>query len=252
MEHIKKFENSGTPWTYRNLIRNVTNYLPEICGNLNKYTTKIIKLIATNKTSFNKFGDNVINSSNPDLYILKHFKDLVDTVTYTDNRGLLGELIVGDLLKNKFKLNVIEPTDAEDISGIDLITIGNRKKTHQVKIIYNYDDSDNKTFKIYNKFLDIKPTDKYDYIWFFSENTNEVIGFNHIKVTVNQVSYGYNIHYKEIKKYNIDIETVEHFKKVAKEKIYGMLSPNIKDIFNNYLEIYEKLSLIKSVNKYNL
>ncbi len=237
MNHLKTFETNkvkkGTPLEYRLIIRDI---ITELCKDmeLNEYTEKIVNLIATNNTVYSNFGSNIkfdySYKEQNRKYILDNFKGIIDTVVYTDMRGKLGELVVSNLLVDKFNLEVKESTKAEDIIGIDLITIGNKRVTHQVKTIYTYNDDGN-TFKIYNRYLDIKPTDKYDYIWFLSTTLNEIIGFNHNNVEVIGTDYGYDIKYNtldKIKKFNVEKSKIEYYEQKSKSRIYDMLSEPIK------------------------
>jgi len=182
--HIKKFESISD---YKNNIRKVTNHIHDVLirsgilnknDNTDKYSNLFLTLIPTNlivKRDYghlisSKFSDNLNN-------VLSNIDSIIGVMINTNKRGLWAELVTKYLLEDKFKLLVTQSTADEDISGVDLHTPNN---THQVKIIYNYVD-DGKVFKT-DSFIDIKEKDKYDYIWFFVSDTNELICFKKLWV----------------------------------------------------------------------
>lgn len=244
---------------YKSIIRKCLNDIikPNI-DKLDETTELILKLFATNRTLKNKYGKNIILDDKyfekNAIYILDNIKIFFDIVFKTYLNGVIGELVVKDLLESdKFNFKVTDPTDQENIVGADLITTKKgRTLKHQVKFIYEYSQPDESTFKIKNKVLDIKKRDKYDYIWFFVNDKNEVVLFKKEDINIEETDeVGYSIKYTKIKKYEIDVAKVEEIReKVSKTELN--FDENIDTNSEKLSIIRTKLELLNSVKKYNL
>lgn len=248
MKYLKAFE--GTNYTYRIRIRRAIEYIQsELIKNgmldiNDKYSNMLLTLIPTNNITESKFGNIISDNFEKNVInLITNIDKIIPILVNTNIRGLWGELLVKFFLEKKYKLTVTETTKDEDISGVDLKTINN---THQVKIINNYVDTENYSpnsngiFTI-NSYIDIKKTDKYDYLWFFVKDTNEIIGFNHKDIHILSHKNNYSINYKNINKFNIseltsiDVDDfVIRFKEKARIILKGKGDKLIQDIQNIY------------------
>jgi len=224
MKYIKKFEKY-TPLAYKKSIREIINIIKKYVGDINEYTEKILDLMATNNNLYFKHGKSITDIE----YFFNNFNDFIFIVTQSEARGSLGEISVKYLLEKKYNLIVQEVTKDEDISGIDLISIGKSKILHQVKTIYNYIDHNN-YIEIKNKSIQIKTTDKYDYLWFFSTDNNECVLLKKSDIKIISTTYGYNIYYTKIKKIKIPEIKIEEFKKIIIQDINNKIDNKIKNL----------------------
>lgn len=249
MKFIKQFENNNIPWKYKEIVRKCIDIIKANIDLLDPYHEKILNLIPNNKTLYFNSGSTILRDSDfikNYIYILNNIKSFFNSVAMNDFRGKVAELIVEDLLTSKFKLNVNSNlTPQQNIDGADLITIGNRVLIHQVKALYYYNDNKEiKTIKIVNRKLDIKRTDKYDYLWFFVDDKKEVVGFNKKNIIIEQTNFGYSIRYTKIEKYKISDSIINSCKEYAKSLIQG---------FDDKMDSnYERLSLLIYTDKYNM
>lgn len=249
MKFIKQFENNNIPWKYKEIVRKCIDEIKINIDMLDPYHEKILNLIPTNKTLYFNSGSTILRDSDFTknyIYILNNIKSFFNSVAMNDFRGKVAELIVEDLLTSKFNLNVnSNPTKQQNIDGADLITIGNRVLIHQVKALYDYiDNKETKTIKIVNRKIDIKRTDKYNYLWFFVDDKKEVVGFNKKDINIEQTNFGYIINYTKIEKYEISDSVIDSCKEYAKSLIQGF-----DDIIDSN---YDALSLLIYTDKYNL
>jgi len=242
------------PLKYKLIIRECIDIIKPELGELGETTEMILDLIATNKTLYYKIGKKIVLDDayfNKNFsYVLDNIKIFFDTVYKTFLNGFLAELIVENLLTT---LNYIvsHPTKQQNIDGIDLITIKNGKSLrHQVKFIYEYvQDLDNLIFEIKNRYLDIKKSDIYDYIWFFVNDRKEVVLFKKSDITVKKTfdantAVGYSIKYTKIQKYEISEDTIKHFEEEARKEQLE---------FNNIIDNnYDKFLILRDARKYNL
>lgn len=250
--NIKMFEGVDD---YKNNIRKVTNYIHEVLirsdilnknDNKDKYPNLFLTLIPTNLIVKREYEDLISNNFYNNLNsVLSKIDRILDIMANTNKRGLWAELVTKYLLEDKFKLIVTQSTADEDISGVDLHTPNN---THQVKIIYNYVD-DGKIFKT-DSFIDIKEKDKYDYIWFFASDTNELICFKKLWIippngSVNRIwmnpGYEYKISYSDIKKFDIPENIVKSLRFEAE-----VILKDAGQVIRDNIEIFH------SADKYNL
>ena len=254
MKYIKNFESvwshQDIPLKYKEVIRKCLDLIKSNIDKLDEISKMILTLVATNKTLYFKYGKNIILDDKylkeNFAFVLNNIKDIFEIVFKTYVNGLIGELIVKNLLETEFGFKVSAPTQKGNVDGSDLITIKNgRILNHQVKFKYQYDETDDElVFNIRNRFLDIKKTDIYDYLWFFVDNKNEVVLFKKEDITVEKNRTGYSIYYTKIKKYDIDSDTVEHFKEEAN---------SVKLKFDENIDYnYEKLNMLLLTQNYNL
>lgn len=246
MKYLKAFES--TNYTYRIRIRRAIEYIQSELiknGKLDiddKYSNMLLTLIPTNNITESKFANIISDNFEKNVInLIENIDKIIPILVNTNVRGLWGELLIKFFLEKKYKLTVTETTKDEDISGVDLKTTNN---THQVKIINNYVDAEvptsNGLFMI-NSYIDIKKTDKYDYLWFFVKDTNEIIGFNHKDIYISSYKNNYSINYKNIHKFNIseltsmDVdEFVNGFREEARITLKGKGDKLIQDIQNIY------------------
>lgn len=252
MKFIKQFENNklNIPLEYKKIVRKCIDKIKSNIDILDSYHINILNLIPTNRTIYFDysgktniiFGDhNFIKNYS---FILNNIKLFFNKVAMNDFRGKVAELIVEDLLTSKFKLNVnSNPTPQQNIDGADLITVGNRTLTHQVKCLYDYNDNNGK-IDIVNRKIEIKPSDKYDYLWFFVEDKKEVVLLKKNDINIEQTNFGYSIRYTKIEKYKISDSIINSCKEYAKSLIQG---------FDDKIDSnYERLSLLIYTDKYNM
>ena len=256
---------------YKSIIRKCLNDIikPNI-DKLDNITDRILKLIATNRTLKYEIRKNISlddkNFEKNAIYILDNIKKFFDIVFKTYLNGQIGELIVKDLLETGYKVEVRNPSDQQDKNGIDFITHNHVK--HQVKFIHDY-IQDKLNFKIINKFLDIKKTDMYDYIWFFVDEKNEVVHFKKTDNIIEEIEksvvvdpresprIGYSIKYigpdldYTIKKDIISEVTIKNIKdKINKIKLN--FDENIEVNSKKLSIVRKKLELLNNVKKYNV
>ena len=248
MRYVKRFEgslNDGTPYYYRVIVRGFLDILKSVITNLDDDSNSVLDMIATNKRAYSKYGMNIkkgdYNLYNNYIYLLNNISDIFNDVSSTLLNGKVGEYLVEDLLKYKFNHDVIDTDLATDIGGVDIISIKKVEDksityTHQVKSISSY-SIDNNKFVVKNKFIDIKSTDKYDYIWFFISSEYKLILLKKSDINITSTEYGYIISYSFIKDYDIKSIDVDKYRnsaipviKVLCSKFDSMLDFNYDDI----------------------
>lgn len=252
MKYMKKFESRNVieiPYKYKEIVRQCLSIIKSELGVLDEYEEKILSMIATNKTLYSKHGEYIeLNDSSFSknfMYIFDNIKDFYKTVSTTFLNGEIGELVVGDIMANELKLAIKEPTVEENIQGADLISIGRNELWHQVKFIYDYDDIvyDNyNTIKIKSRFLDIKPSDKYDYLWFFVNDKNQALLLKKNDIQIIKIENYYLVKYTKIEKYNVSEKDIRKFREIAYNNIvvgfYDKIDLRRNDILSKFNGMY--------------
>lgn len=247
MNSVDNSNVSDIPYDYKLIIRKCLDIIKLDLGLLSEYESKILNMIATNKTLYYKHGYYIeLNDKSFEKnfkYVLNNIKDFYNIVSSTFLNGEIGELIVGNILKNELKLKVIEPTVNENIQGADIISVGNNRFWHQVKFIYDYDEYEIdmcKYISIKNKFLDIKNSDKYDYLWFYVNNKKESLLLKNEDIDIQKIENNYIIKYTKIQKYNISENVYNTFKEIAYNNIVINFFDKIDTKYDTILNIFNK------------
>ena len=229
--NFRKYE--GTNWTYRTRLREVIEHIQKILttdGFLDindKYSNMLLTMIPTNQITEKEFSHIITPDFNQNIKnLISNIEDIIRIMINTNKRGLWAELIIKYLLETKFNLKVDNATAKEDKNGVDLKTPNN---THQVKIINKYQDID--SIFIINSYIDIKKSDKYDYLWFFVKDYKQVVCFKYDWINVDKISYNqYEIQYNNIKKFDIESNIIEKFRIDAGAMLAGKGEKIINDI----------------------